>query len=43
MDLVIIAGIVVLMIWFNLTSLTVLVGAQVNKRLEDVSESNTQG
>jgi len=31
------AGIVVLMVWFNITSLIVLLGAQVNKKLEEVS------
>ncbi len=35
------ASIIILMTWFNLSSLIVLVGAQVNKKLEDVSSTNT--
>ncbi|MDB5181303.1 MAG: hypothetical protein JWP13_66 [Candidatus Saccharibacteria bacterium] len=35
------AGIIVLMIWFNLSSLIVLVGAQVNKKLEEVTDADT--
>jgi membrane protein len=36
------AGIVVLMVWFNLSALIVLIGAQVNRKLEDVSGTETQ-
>jgi membrane protein len=36
------AGIIVLMTWFNLSSLIILVGAQVNKKLEEVTDSDTQ-
>jgi membrane protein len=36
------AGIIVLMTWFNLSSLIILIGAQVNKKLEDVAETDTQ-
>jgi membrane protein len=35
------AGIIILMIWFNLSSLIVLVGAQVNKKLEEVTNVDT--
>lgn len=35
------ASIIILMTWFNLSSLVVLVGAQVNKKLEDVSNADT--
>jgi membrane protein len=35
------AGIVVLMIWFNISALIVLLGAQVNKKLEEVSPAPT--
>jgi membrane protein len=35
------AGIIVLMTWFNISSLIVLVGAQVNKKLEDESSVQT--
>ncbi|HEX8226896.1 MAG TPA: YihY/virulence factor BrkB family protein [Candidatus Saccharimonadales bacterium] len=35
------AGIIVMMIWFNLTSLIVLIGAQVNKKLEEVTDAET--
>lgn len=35
------AGIIILMIWFNLSSLIVLVGAQVNNKLEEVTETTT--
>lgn len=31
------AGIIILMIWFNISSLIVLLGAQVNKKLEEVA------
>jgi membrane protein len=31
------AGLIVLMIWFNVTALIVLLGAQVNKKLEEVT------
>lgn len=31
------AGIIILMTWFNLSSLIVLLGAQVNKKLEDIA------
>jgi membrane protein len=31
------AGIIVLMIWFNISSLIILLGAQVNKKLEEVA------
>jgi membrane protein len=37
------AGIVILMTWFNLSSLIILIGAQVNKKLEDVAGSKTTG
>lgn len=36
------AGLVVLMIWFNVSSLIVLIGAQVNKKLEDATDTKTQ-
>lgn len=32
------AGIIILMTWFNLSALIVLVGAQVNRKLEEVTE-----
>jgi membrane protein len=35
------AGIIVLMTWFNLTSLIILIGAQVNKKLEEVTDADT--
>jgi membrane protein len=35
------ASIIILMVWFNLTSLIVLVGAQVNKKLEEVTDADT--
>lgn len=35
------ASIIILMTWFNLSSLIVLVGAQVNKKLEEVTVSQT--
>lgn len=35
------AGLVVLMTWFNLSGLIVLVGAQVNKKLEDATTAPT--
>jgi membrane protein len=35
------ASIVILMIWFYLTSQIVLVGAQVNKKLEEVTDTDT--
>jgi len=35
------ASIIILMTWFNLSSLIILVGAQVNKKLEDVSNTDT--
>lgn len=36
------AGLVVLMTWFNLSALIILVGAQVNKKLEDVTSKATE-
>ncbi|HEX8182693.1 MAG TPA: YihY/virulence factor BrkB family protein [Candidatus Saccharimonadales bacterium] len=35
------AGIIVLMTWFNLSSLIVLIGAQVNNKLEEVTDADT--
>lgn len=35
------AGIIILMIWFNLSSLIVLIGAQVNNKLEEVTAADT--
>lgn len=35
------AGIIILMIWFNVSALIVLVGAQVNKKLEEVTDADT--
>ncbi|HSH17882.1 MAG TPA: YihY/virulence factor BrkB family protein [Candidatus Saccharimonadales bacterium] len=35
------ASIIILMTWFNLSSLIILVGGQVNKKLEDVTEADT--
>lgn len=34
------AGIIILMVWFNLSSLIVLLGAQANNKLEEVTETN---
>ena len=34
------AGIIVLMTWFNVSALIVLIGAQVNKKLEEVTDSH---
>lgn len=36
------AGLIVLMVWFNVSSLIILLGAQVNKKLEEVSPAPTQ-
>lgn len=36
------AGIIVLMVWFNVSSLIILIGAQVNKKLEEVTPAPTQ-
>ena len=36
------AGIIILMTWFNVSSLVVLLGAQVNKKLEDVTRRPTR-
>jgi membrane protein len=35
------AGIIILMTWFNLSSFIVLLGAQVNNKLEEVTEADT--
>jgi membrane protein len=35
------ASIIILMVWFNLSSFIVLLGAQVNKKLEDVTAAKT--
>lgn len=35
------ASIIILMTWFNLSSLIILIGAQVNNNLEEVTETNT--
>lgn len=35
------ASLIILMTWFNLSSLIILVGAQVNKKLEEVSAADT--
>lgn len=35
------AGIIILMVWFNLSALIILVGAQVNKKLEEVTDAET--
>lgn len=35
------ASIIILMTWFNLSSLIILVGAQVNKKLEEVTDADT--
>lgn len=35
------ASIIILMVWFNLSSLIILVGAQVNKKLEEVTDADT--
>lgn len=35
------AGIIILMTWFNLSSLIVLLGAQVNNKLEEVTDADT--
>jgi membrane protein len=36
------AGIIILMVWLNISSLIVLLGAQVNKKLEEVAPTPTQ-
>jgi membrane protein len=36
------ASIIILMTWFNLSSLIVLIGAQVNNKLEEVTDADTQ-
>lgn len=36
------AGIIILMTWFNLSALIVLIGAQVNKKLEEVTSADTR-
>lgn len=35
------AGIIIMMVWFNLSALIILVGAQVNKKLEEVTSADT--
>ncbi len=35
------AGIIIMMVWFNVTALIILVGAQVNKKLEEVTDADT--
>jgi len=35
------AGLIVLMVWFNITGLIILLGAQVNKKLEEVAPAGT--
>jgi membrane protein len=37
------AGIIILMTWFNVSSLVVLLGGQVNKKLEEVTGGTTHG
>lgn len=36
------AGIIILMTWFNLSGFIILIGAQVNKKLEEVTDIDTQ-
>jgi membrane protein len=36
------AGLIVLMVWFNVSSLIVLLGAQVNKKLEEVTPASAR-
>ncbi len=35
------ASIIIMMVWFNVSALIILVGAQVNKKLEEVTSSDT--